>query len=125
MYCYRKTPATLKASSKNRPCHGNNTDLQYTDGDTKWDEEQLEQLILMIEQRAVSTSSPCFSVEDAQQYLETGGITFVEQLLQNPTNVSRNKRALRRTLHLFQTMKTRMQTLLDQLVTLDALEKKQ
>lgn len=98
--------------------------LKYTEGDTDWNEEQLEQTLTMLSPKKNKPGS-WFSCKDAQEQLETCGIGFVKELLDDSTTSPSTKRAQRRTLHLFQTMATRMQTLLDQLVSVGALERKE
>jgi hypothetical protein len=125
MYRYIHFPESLDASRQTRPCHGRNDALNYTEGDADWNEEQLEQTLIMLSQKTKTKPGPWFSLNDAQEKLKTGGIGFVESVLNDPTASPSTKRAHRRTLHLFQTMATRMQTLLDQLVSVGALERKQ
>jgi len=123
MYRYIHFPESLDASRQTRPCHGADDDLNYTESDADWNEEQLEQTLIMLSQKA--SPGPWFSLNDAQEKLKKGGIGFVEKVLNDPTASPSTKRDHRRTLHLFQTMATRMQTLLDQLVSVGALEKKE
>jgi hypothetical protein len=103
-----------------RPCHAKNTGLVYTEDDEDWNAEQLERTAAFLSQH--HGNGAWFTVVDAQRTLQKSGIEYVNRIM--ATRDSTARAPLKRTLHLFQTMQTRMTHLLSQLVALGAVQVK-